>query len=666
MIEKITAAKKLNTYALIKASWLTKNFISSFEPLIITLINKKLYEEINVENLCKDFQSEYGITLPGFPCVNILSEIQKKGYIKYVRERKNWIPVLEKCSSVDITSKSSSIYNSYNTLKNDFITFAKKKYNIVLSDKDADIWIENYVRINSTEIFQGSVKEKSNEVESIKITADYILFLIKEKNDNLELFKKIAIGKLIVDALELNDTTKNLKNVTFYLDTRFVLFFIGFYGDFRQNTYKNLLIKLNEKGAHLKIFSHTKQEIMNILTTCEKWLDSPNYNPELSSSAMRYLRMKGLNSNFVRDIIVSLDRKYSEYNIVEDKKTYEDYNEKYQIDSKKLEDDIEKCYSSSGVILNEAVKETIGYDIKSIEFIYYIRGSENVQKYNETKAVLLTTNRNLVYASKIFSKKYYGNAFPACLSDVTIGTIVWAHSGIRYCDDLIESKLMSDCSASLEISQQSINKFCSVIDKMGDSQLLTDSEIVALKSYGLCTEAAKPKLYSLNDFEEKDIHEIMNEIRESTIIEEKEKHSKEVDALNHNIDELEEENRTLRNKKDELELLKKNEQDKKNIMKMKVEKDKEKFDSTIKILPICINLVFNILVQILLFLPIFQGIWTLVIRIIVPVVSFILSLIFQFEKLGIKKSLKNKFIKKKIKKYKLDDINELYNEFIDE
>lgn len=75
MIEKITAAKKLNTYALIKASWLTKNFISSFEPLIITLINKKLYEEINVENLCKDFQSEYGITLPGFPCVNILSEI---------------------------------------------------------------------------------------------------------------------------------------------------------------------------------------------------------------------------------------------------------------------------------------------------------------------------------------------------------------------------------------------------------------------------------------------------------------------------------------------------------------------------------------------------------------------------------------------------------------
>ena len=133
--------------------------------------------------------------------------------------------------------------------------FTKDRYNIELSDKDADIWIENYVRMNSAEIFKGSVKEKKDEVDAIKITADYILFLIDEKNDNLDVFKKIAIGKLIVDALEFNDTGKNLANVSFYLDTRVVLYFIGFYGEFRQKTYENLLLKLNERGAKLKIFS---------------------------------------------------------------------------------------------------------------------------------------------------------------------------------------------------------------------------------------------------------------------------------------------------------------------------------------------------------------------------------------------------------------------------
>ena len=91
MIETIKVAKKLNTYALIRASWLSDNFISSFEPLIITLINKKLYEEIKVEDLCKDFESEYGIALSAFPCIKILGEIQKKGFIKYIKESKNWI-----------------------------------------------------------------------------------------------------------------------------------------------------------------------------------------------------------------------------------------------------------------------------------------------------------------------------------------------------------------------------------------------------------------------------------------------------------------------------------------------------------------------------------------------------------------------------------------------
>lgn len=665
MIETINVAKKLNTYALIRASWLSDNFISSFEPLIITLINKKLYEQIKVEDLCKDFESEYGIALSAFPCIKILGEIQKKGFIKYIKESKNWRPVFDVCSSIDITNKSSDIHDSFGKLKRDFMIFTKDRYNIELSDTDAVLWIENYVRMNSAEIFKGQVKEKKDEVDSIKITADYILFLINEKNDNIDVFKKIAIGKLIVDALEFNDVGKDLSNVTFYLDTRVVLYFIGFYGEFRQKTYENLLLKLSEKGAKLRMFSHTKQEIMNILVACEKWIDSANYNPELSSSAMRYLRSKGLDSGYVRDKIVSLERKYSEFDIIEDNKSYKDYDEKYQIDSMKLEEHIINCYSKNGVDLNDSVLETIGYDVKSIELVYYIREEENVRNYNQTKAILLTTNRNLVYASKVFSSEFYGDAIPSCISDVTLGTIVWVQSGIKYCDELIESKLISDCSASMEVSQQAINKFCSFVDKMGSQQLLTDMEIAALKSYGLTTEAAKPKLYSAQDFEEKDIHEIMDEIRESTISEEKEKHTKEVESLNQNIDELTEENENLRQQSSELEKIKQIEGEKIQNIRNDIGEYRKKFDKILKIFQLYVNLAFNIVVQIILFIPIIQGIWELILRISVPVLSFILALIIQFDKFRLKQLLQEKYIKNKIYKSKKKEINVLYDELKD-
>ena len=665
MIETINAAKKLNTYALIRASWLSDNFISSFEPLIITLINKKLYEQIIVEDLCKDFKAEYGITLSAFPCIKILGELQNKGFIKYIKESKNWRPVFDVCSSIDITNNSSVIQDSYIKLKKDFMIFTKDRYNIELSDKDADIWIENYVRMNSAEIFKGSVKEKRDEVDAIKITADYILFLIDEKNDNLDVFKKIAIGKLIVDALEFNDTGKNLTNVSFYLDTRVVLYFIGFYGEFRQKTYENLLLKLNERGAKLKIFSHTKQEIMNILVACEKWIDSANYDPELSSSAMRYLRSKGLDSGYVRDKIVSLERKYSEYSIIEDTNTFKDYDENYQIDSEKLEEYIKNCYSKNDIDLNDSVLATIGYDVKSIELVYYIREEENVRYYNQTKAILLTTNRNLVYASKIFSSDFYGDAIPSCISDVTLGTIVWVHSGIKYCDELIENKLMSDCSASMEISQQAINKFCSFVDKMGSEQLLTDMEIAALKSYGLTTEAVKPKLYSSQDFEEKDIHEIMDEIRESTISEEKEKHTKEVENLNQNIDELIAENENLKQQSIELEKIKQTEVKTRQNIRNDIGELRKRFDKIIKIFQLYINLAFNIAVQIILFIPVIQGIWELTLRISVPVLSFILALIIQFDTFGLKRLLQEKYVKNKIYKSRRKELNQLYDELKD-
>lgn len=663
MEKEINAAKKLNTYALIKASWLSDNFISSLEPLIITLINKKLYNQIIVEDLCKDFEIEYGVNLPALPCTRILVELQKKDFIKYFKETKSWSPKLKTCSQVDISSSSSIIYNSYEKLKKDFMNFTKERYGIELTNKEIDIWIDNYVRINSTEIFQGNIKEKNGEVDSIKITADYILFLVNKKSENLELFKKIAIGKLIVDALEFNDAGKNLRKVSYYLDTRIILYLIGFYGEFRKKTYENLLKKLNEKGAHLKIFSHTKKEIMNILTACEKYIDSPNYNIDLSTSSMRYLRSKCLDSSYVREKIVSLERKYDEYFITEDTRSYGDFNEKYQIDTERLEELIKNYYAKNGVIITDNVLETISYDTKSIDLIYYIRENENVQNYDQTKAILLTTNRNLVYASKKFSTEFFDNAIPSCISDVTLGTIVWANSGIEYCDQLIESKLISDCSASMEVSQQSINKFCSFVDKMKNQEILTDVEIVALKSFGLATEAVKPKLYSNQDFEEKDIHEIMAEIKESTILDEKMKHNKELELLNQNISELEVENAKLKEVTLELENIKKIEEDKNEKLKSEILNSKNKFDKIIKLFQIHINFVLNVVVQIILFfISNLHGVVELILRLSIPLISLILVLIIQFDIFNIKTNLCKNYVTRKIAKLNIQEIKKLYGE----
>ena len=141
--------------------------------------------------------------------------------------------------------------------------------------------------------------------------------------------------------------------------------------------------------------------------------------------------------------------------------------------------------------MTDRVRETIEYDVNSIEAIYYKREGEKATFINKTKAFLLTTNRNLIFASKKFNDEQIGECLPCCVSDVTVGSFVWINSGVKSCEEIIESKLISECAVAMEPTQYCINKFCECINELQKNDEVTDAEVIALKSYGLSTESAK-------------------------------------------------------------------------------------------------------------------------------------------------------------------------------
>lgn len=655
----------LNTYALAKASWLEDDFVSSFVPMVAHLINKKGYSTIDADIFASDFESEYGILLPSYPAIKLLSISQKKGLITFDESTRLWRPNLVSLSDFDLTPKKNFLQNGIEKVIDELINYGKDVLKENLNEDEAKKLLYSFIQTNSAKILNGEFSDYKSSFKNRNLVASFIFFLKESRAELFEIVKQITVGRLLVDALtmtEQEETNDDFKNSTVYIDTRFFLYLIGFYGEYRENASIDLIDKLISKKVQLYIFKHIYDEINYTLSGCAKWIDSPSYDPEKASSALRYLKSCGKDKKYVESLIASIPTKLKRFKITIDNDSWISDDYSLQIDRDELTSFIKDCYKNNDIIITDRVEETITYDVDSIEAIYYHRNGTETYNINEKNVFLLTTNRNLVFACKKYhNKNFTKNTIPATISDIFLGTFIWARSGIKCCENIASEKLIADCYSAMEPTQYAINKFCSHVLELQKRGQITDAEVIALKCYGLQTQAIKPFLSEPNEYDYKDLHDVLEEIRQKTIVTEKSKFDKEKSDLENQIAELTEkygitEKEFIKYKAMAVKYAKE-ENDKQEAAVAELVSFATKAEDRLKIIPIVINATVNIAVQIALCFV--SNSWISVpLRILVPVISLILGLALHFNWLNIKDAIKFRLIfmyKKKAENKKLSD-----------
>ena len=660
----------LNTYALARASWLEDDFISSFLLMAVSLINKQGYEEIKSDIFEKDFESEYGIIIPSQPTIKLLATLQKKDYIHYDDNLHLWKPNRDKIGEIDLSERRMQLSDGITKVVESITNYASSKWGEKIDCSEATEALYSFIQANSSKILNGDL---GGYYSSYKTRSLIGSFIIDTKETDLNLFKtikQITIGRLLVDALTIGESElkgEDFKNSEIYLDTRFFLNLIGFYGEYRENASANLVKKIIDQKANLLIFKHTYDEINIVLTGCAKWIDSPAYDPEKASSALRYLKSCGKDKRYVESLVAGITEKLKRYSIEIDTSSLISENHKCQIDRESLTGIIKDCYEHNDIIITERIKETIEYDVNSIQAIYYKRNGLETYNINEKTAFLLTSNRNLVFSCKKYhDENYTKNTIPATISDVFLGTYVWARAGISLCEEVLTNKIIADCYTAMEPTQYAINKFCSHIAELKQKGEITEAEVIALKCYGLQTQAIQPLLVNPNEYDYKDLHDVIEEIRQSTIATEKKKFDEEKTNLQNQISNLTEKygitEKEFIKYRDMALRFQKEEKEKNDAALSEMISFAKKADDRLKIIPDIVNFSFNIVVQIILCFVLNSWI-NIVLRFAIPIFSVILCLAFHFNWFSLKdriklwlvfsykKALQNKKIKDNIKGY---------------
>lgn len=356
--------RTVSSLAILKVNWdsFKKDYIEIFVPFIATLINRRNYKTINVDELCRDFSEEFGLIIPYHPMITILNRAKTRGLIK--RAKNDFIPIKDKAVELDFSSIAMEQERNQNKVLSLFINFVKINYVQYSEDIDnekAETILISFLKSYDLDIlFATQYKSVLPEIPpSIKEKFLFNMFIKYSYEYDQEIFNfivDIAIGYVLANAIIYNQhrwfNTK-LRGVNFYFDTRFILRLLGIEGDKRKTAYIYFLDTIREQGGKLFLFRHNHDEIMAILENCLKWIDRPNIDFLKAGSALNYFIQEGYKSSDIESYINNINTTLTQHNIDTIDTPHPLKYQEYQVEDNKLTEVIIDTYKSSNPAFQE-------------------------------------------------------------------------------------------------------------------------------------------------------------------------------------------------------------------------------------------------------------------------------------------------------------------------
>lgn len=549
--------------AMLTSNWQVnkRDYIENFIPLIATLISKKKYKEIVMANIIADFQMEFGLIIPYHPMQTILARARRRGLID--KKGNAFYPNTEIIAKYEVSGETQKQMRQQEKIISEIMLFAKNKYNHEMTSEGVEHSLIAFLKDYDLEILfaaedKGLLPEVSPSKKDKFLIYKYITTVYESEPTIFGFIVDIAIGNLMANSLFYRDFAKfvgRLKDVCFYLDTRFIFRLIGLEGAERLSVYEEFIKTLHDEGAIIRLFRHTYDEAYEILEECLNWVENPSYDPVKASAILRYFVENKFSKidvqRFINRIDSMLERNYIENSNVQekpDKQEFKDHNE----DESKIQELIVDVYKRYNPLFDEVQKAaTLRRDVDSITSIYILRKGRNPRNIKDTGYVFMTTNSAIARAARRYEliRNEGKHIIPACLTDTFVGTLLWLQSPAKIFA-INKRKIIADCCAALKPDTKLVKKYLVEIEKLRADKQIDENAYYFLRRDSIAFELLEEKTMGDADSFDSSVltdiyNEITNDIKEKVghkYIEEKESHQK----TQMKYDELETQHRHLK------------------------------------------------------------------------------------------------------------------------
>ena len=476
-------------------------------PLVCKSIMKHNAREVTRDNLKEWFTEDYGMSKVYQGVFDTLLKKMKDGCLmlekgKFIVNTQEVIKVTEKHQERDITA-------DFDALLQRIQEFSTTKYSLDLTVDDVQTGVIDLLHSRDGDlVFQPDklvgvlARQKDGKTANKRlryIISQFVIWSKEHDASSLALLVKLAKGHALTSIVTMKDMssyTGKMKDVTIALDTPIIFNLLGLNYKTNLELENELIEVLKRQEASFVVVQGHYQEVKQSINSAINLLTTKNYDLNKASRLLRYAVKNRLTPHYLRTKLQQLDSVLEKYQItvMGAPETEMGYKE---IDVNKLDELLATRYSDDGNPdnLDDNTRRIIATDVDVVSYIYRIRGKEVATNLKNCKALLVTTNTALAYASKHPDLSDIAHSIPVCLTDVFLSTILW----FNYPDvetDVNEKVLISECYKNVTLSDDILNKFYQDVEKLNAENPLTEEQILSANTSEVVMDMLENKTFN--------------------------------------------------------------------------------------------------------------------------------------------------------------------------
>jgi len=465
--------------------------------------------ESNLENVDRDIMQKCLIDKYGFDGItlgaidSILQRMKKEGFL--VPEKGKLIVDQQNITKYIEERPAEHLEENFECLVNDILSFSKETISVEFEYDQIKNGVLDFLDVHDGDILIESsrltdVLAKQKEKKTVKyVISKYVLEAYSSKPEFVGTLMKLAKGHAISQVVTLNNFDAyigKLDRLKVALDAPIIFNMLGLNGLSNYNLILELLNILKANKASFIIFNQNYNEVVNTINDAIWRLKSQKFDLDKSSRVLKFAVRNHKNASFLQTKLQQIDQLLIDWKIaIEDAPDSEKgYKE---IDAALLSELISRKYTNNGEIpLEEYMEDLISTDVDTISYIFRYRGKTPTINLKQCKALLLTTNRAIAFASQHHSISTIHHAIPACVTDVFLSTILWAaYPGKN--KDLNDKVFLSECYSNTTLDDAILKSYYNRVRELNRENRITNEQVLLLTSNKIAIDLLEKK--TLND-----------------------------------------------------------------------------------------------------------------------------------------------------------------------
>ncbi len=482
--EMYKAESRLASFAKLTADWQThqKSYLDNFIDFVLGAIAALDLQSATPAQLTEAVAKTYGLHFPETVVHQIARRAAKRGELRNIGSG-------QYVANEDVLAKARSHSSTVQVLEReqakiarDFSAWAKQLHGVDVDSSHASQWLLTYVEtyygtLMSASTGRGSIRKLPavDPDDQTRMVAAFITQLAESEPQGFQYLLNIARGSMLAASLFSPGVPleeRAFKDTTVLLDTRILLRLLGYEGDPARSATIDYLALAAAQGAALGCFDFTLGETRSILQSAELAAQHGKLWSWGPGSVGSYFFNNGLS---VGDITLAIGRlretiERAGIEIV-DSPSYQ--NVQHVVDEDEVANQIRQ------LSLNYSERALV-HDVKALSAIVRMRDGRAKNSLEECRAVFVTTNSNVLRASRRVEDMRAEPWFVAIL-DTDLATLTWIKTPPS-APDLPKGSLIATCLSVLNPSELMWSKYVREFERRHDAGDISDAELLLARS----------------------------------------------------------------------------------------------------------------------------------------------------------------------------------------